>query len=77
LRISEFRTGSIERRFKFPNLPRINEEEIKAKYANGLLNIKIPKVKDEEGESRPKIRKVTIEEVPDEELIYEEAGGVI
>lgn len=73
LKISEIRTGSIERRFKFPNLPKINDDEIKAKYVNGLLTIRIPKIK--QSESKPKIRKVTIEEVPDEELIYEENAG--
>jgi HSP20 family protein len=73
IKVNEIRTGSIERRVKFPTLPKIQDDAIKANYINGLLTIKVPKAKEEE---RPK-RKVTIEDVPDEELIYEEHGGIV
>lgn len=66
IKIDEIRTGSIERRIKFPYLPKIVEEKITAKYSNGLLIVKVPK--NLEPEKKPK-RKVTIEEVPDEALI--------
>ncbi|CDR44004.1 CYFA0S13e01398g1_1 [Cyberlindnera fabianii] len=73
-KINEIRTGSVERRVKFPTLPPVVDDQIKAKYQNGLLTIRIPK--NDEKEVKPK-RKVTIEDVPDEELLYEEHGGVI
>lgn len=73
LKHSEIRAGSIERRIKFPTLPKIVDDKIKAKYLNGLLTIKVPKDNDE-SLKKPK-RKVTIEDVPDEELEYEEHGG--
>ncbi|CCH45075.1 Heat shock protein [Wickerhamomyces ciferrii] len=75
LKHSEIRSGSIERRVKFPTLPKIDDEKIKAKYLNGLLTVKIPKDNDETLK-KPK-RKVTIEDVPDEELEYEEKGGIV
>ncbi|ODQ61832.1 hypothetical protein WICANDRAFT_20520, partial [Wickerhamomyces anomalus NRRL Y-366-8] len=70
LKHSEIRTGSIERRVKFPTLPKIIDENIKAKYLNGLLTIKVPKESNDDVLKKPK-RKVTIEDVPDEELEYE------
>lgn len=72
-KVNEIRTGSVERRVKFPTLPKIQDDEIKAKYANGLLSIKVPKEKEV---TKPK-RKVTIEEVPDEELEFESHGGIV
>ncbi|KAH3680884.1 hypothetical protein WICMUC_000027 [Wickerhamomyces mucosus] len=69
----EIRSGSIERRVKFPNLPKINDENIKAKYLNGLLTIKVPKKKGLETKGK---KRVSIEDVPDEELIFEERGGL-
>lgn len=74
LKHSEIRAGSVERRVKFPTLPKIVDEKIKAKYLNGLLSIKVPKNNEDEGAKKPK-RKVTIEDVPDEELEYEEHAG--
>lgn len=74
LKHSEIRTGSIERRVKFPTLPKIIDENIKAKYLNGLLTIKVPKESNDDVLKKPK-RKVTIEDVPDEELEYEAHGG--
>lgn len=65
----EIRSGAIERRIKFPHLPKINDDDIKANYLNGLLTVKIPKKKDD-GLVKAK-RKVVIEDVPDEELVYE------
>lgn len=75
LKHSEIRAGSVERRIKFPTLPKIIDDKIKAKYLNGLLTIKVPKDNDE-STKKPK-RKVTIEDVPDEELDFEEHGGVV
>ncbi|KAH3685397.1 hypothetical protein WICPIJ_003635 [Wickerhamomyces pijperi] len=65
----EIRSGSIERRIKFPNLPKIQEDDIKANYLNGLLTVRIPKQKDD-GLVKAK-KKVTIEDVPDDELTFE------
>lgn len=75
LKIDEIRTGLIERRVKFPVLPKIVDELIKAKYMNGLLTIKVPK--NLESEKQKAKRKVTIEDVPDEELLWEEKGGIV
>lgn len=75
LKHSEIRAGSVERRVKFPTLPKIIDDKIKAKYLNGLLTIKVPKDNDE-STKKPK-RKVTIEDVPDEELEFEQHGGVV
>lgn len=74
VKVNEIKTGSIERRVKFPTFPKIDDDNIKAKYFNGLLTIKVPKVEETE---KPKLKKVTIEDVPDEELEWEEHGGVV
>lgn len=70
LKITEIKYGAFERTVKFPVLPRIKDEEIKATYSNGLLVIKVPKVSDSEEQPRPK-KRIQIEEVPDEELEFE------
>ncbi|SCW04143.1 LAFE_0H07030g1_1 [Lachancea fermentati] len=71
LRISEVKYGAFERSVKLPVLPRIKDEEIKATYCNGLLQVKIPKIKDDTTKLQPK-RRIVIEDVPDEELVFEE-----
>lgn len=69
-KISELKYGAFERSVKFPVLPRIKDEEIKASYFNGLLQIKVPKMPQD---STPKPKKVIlIEDVPDEELVFEQ-----
>ncbi|KAH3902024.1 uncharacterized protein SCODWIG_01445 [Saccharomycodes ludwigii] len=70
LKVSEMKTGAFERTIKFPVLPKIKDECIKASYSNGLLTVKIPKV---DGSSKPiPKRRIVIEDVPDEELTFEE-----
>ena len=56
---------------KFPLFPSIRDDTIKAVFSNGLLKIKVQKVfKDDE---KPKPKKIIlIEDVPDEELEFEE-----
>lgn len=71
LRISELKGGKFERSVKFPVVPRIKDEEIKATYSNGLLQIKTPKILDEDVNPQPK-RRIVIEDVPDEELLFEQ-----
>ncbi|CUS22098.1 LAQU0S04e08174g1_1 [Lachancea quebecensis] len=71
LRISELKGGKFERSVKFPVVPRIKDEEIKATYANGLLHIKTPKILDDNSQHQPR-RRIVIEDVPDEELVFEE-----
>ncbi|KAL3238335.1 heat shock protein HSP42 RNJ42_00150 [Nakaseomyces bracarensis] len=71
LKITEVKYGAFERTVKFPVLPRIKDEEIKATYSNGLLQIKVPKILDGSEKPAPK-KRIVIEEVPDEELEFEE-----
>ncbi|CCK68157.1 heat shock protein HSP42 KNAG_0A04870 [Huiozyma naganishii CBS 8797] len=70
LTITEIKYGAFERTVKFPVLPRIKDEEIKATYSNGLLQIKVPKIADPQDKPQPK-KRITIEDVPDEELEFE------
>lgn len=71
LKITELKYGAFERTVKFPVLPRIKDESIKASYSNGLLHIKVPKILDGTEKPAPK-KRITIEDVPDEELEFEE-----
>ncbi|KAG7882715.1 hypothetical protein KL938_003138 [Ogataea parapolymorpha] len=66
LRVSEQRFGSFERVIKLPSVPDVKEEAISAKFHLGMLEIKVPKLKDSEKFRKP--RKITLEEIPDEEL---------
>ncbi|KAH3671026.1 hypothetical protein OGAPHI_000737 [Ogataea philodendri] len=66
VRVSEQRFGSFERVIKLPSFPDVKEEAISAKFQRGMLEIKIPKVKASETVKKP--RKITLEEIPDEEL---------
>lgn len=70
LKITEIKYGAFERTVKFPVLPRIQDEEIKATYSNGLLQIKVPKLEITE-KPKPK-KRITIEDIPDAELEFEE-----
>ncbi|SCU96881.1 LAFA_0G08614g1_1 [Lachancea sp. 'fantastica'] len=70
VRVSELHTGKFERSVKFPVIPRIKDEEIKATYCNGLLVIKTPKILDDALQPPPR-RHIVIEDVPDEELEFE------
>ncbi|QLL31919.1 hypothetical protein HG536_0C00860 [Torulaspora globosa] len=71
LKISELRHGAFQRTVKFPVLPRIKDEEIRATYNNGLLQVKVPKIRDGSEKPAPK-KRIVIEEIPDEELEFEE-----
>lgn len=70
LKITEIKYGEFERTVKFPVLPRIKDEEIKATYSNSLLQIKVPK-QDITEKPKPK-KRIAIEEIPDAELEFEE-----
>lgn len=70
LKLSEIKYGAFERTIKFPILPRIKDEEIKAKYSNGLLQINVPKMDGSQDKPIPK-KRITIEEIPDAELEFE------
>lgn len=70
LKLSEIKYGAFERTVKFPILPRIKDEEIKAKYSNGLLQINVPKMDGPQDKPVPK-KRITIEEIPDAELEFE------
>lgn len=54
LKITELKYGAFERTVKFPVLPRIKDEEIKATYNNGLLQIKVPKIVNDTEKPKPK-----------------------
>ena len=70
LKITEIKYGAFERTVKFPVLPRIKDDEIKATYTNGLLQIKVPKQEITE-KPQPK-KRINIEDIPDAELEFEE-----
>ena len=72
VKISELKYGDFERSVEFPVLPRIKDEEIKASYFNGLLQIKVPKIPQDANKPQPK-KRIIIEDVPDEELVFETA----
>ncbi|GME67486.1 unnamed protein product [[Candida] boidinii] len=67
LKVSEQRFGAFERMIKLPSFPEIKDNDIKAKYANGLLEVKIPKDLDEKKVKKAP-KKIIIEDIPDEEL---------
>ncbi|OWB56974.1 hypothetical protein B5S28_g2894 [[Candida] boidinii] len=67
LKVSEQRFGAFERMIKLPSFPEIKENDIKAKYTNGLLEVKIPKDLDE-NKVKKAPKKIIIEDIPDEEL---------
>lgn len=71
LKIAEVKFGAFQRTVKFPVLPRIKDEEIKASYSNGLLQVRVPKIIDGSDKPAPK-KRIVIEEIPDEELEFEE-----
>ncbi|AQZ17491.1 HSP42 (YDR171W) [Zygosaccharomyces parabailii] len=71
LKVTELKYGAFQRTIKFPIVPRIKDEEIKASYKNGILQVKIPKILGESEKPAPK-KRIVIEDVPDEELEYEE-----
>ncbi|GME73595.1 unnamed protein product [Ambrosiozyma monospora] len=66
LKVSEQRFGSFERVVKLPSYPLVDESGIKAKFLNGVLEIKVPKLKNQP--AAKKIRKIELEDIPDEEL---------
>lgn len=71
LKVTELKYGAFQRTLKFPVLPRIKDEDIKATYNNGLLQVRIPKIAGSYEEPAPK-KRIVIEDVPDEELEFEE-----
>lgn len=75
LKLSEQRFGSFERIVKLPAYPGIEDTQIKAKFINGLLEIKLPKV--DESKLQKEAKKIVLEDVPDEELERESGKGYI
>lgn len=73
VKISELKSGPFKRSVKFPVLPRIDDEEIKASYSNGLLQIKVPKLPQDSQNPKPK-KRIVIEDIPDEELEFESSA---
>lgn len=71
LKVTELKYGAFQRTLKFPVLPRIKDENIKATYKNGLLQVKVPKIIDGSEKPAPK-KRIVIEDIPDEELEFEE-----
>lgn len=71
LKVTELKYGAFQRTLKFPVLPRIKDEDIKATYNNGLLQVKVPKIAGSTEKPAPK-KRIVIEDVPDEELEFEE-----
>lgn len=66
LKLSEQRFGKFERVVKLPAYPGIEDGAIKAKFKDGMLEIKLPKVDESKANIAPK--KIMLENVADEEL---------
>ncbi|ODV88265.1 hypothetical protein CANARDRAFT_26423 [[Candida] arabinofermentans NRRL YB-2248] len=75
LKVSEQRFGSFERIVKLPAFPPVDEDSIQAKFNNGLLEIKVAKVKEDHPKKTAK--KIVLEDVPDEEILRESQVGYI
>lgn len=67
LLLSERDTGAFARTLHLPSDPKIDDEKICAKFNAGLLEVTVPK---KSGETAVR-RKITIEDVDDEELLAE------
>lgn len=67
LLLSERESGAFARTLHFPADPKVDDERITAKFNAGVLEITIPKRTG----SAPSRRKITVEDVEDEELISE------
>jgi len=65
LKIGERRVGKFERKVKFPAEPVVDDENIKAKYSNGVLKVTLPKVEPVQPEKRH--IPISIEEDEEEE----------
>ena len=75
LKLSEQRFGNFQRIIKLPNYPGIEDNKISAKFNNGVLEIKLPKI--DESKIVKTAKKISLEEVPDEELERESSTGFI
>ncbi|TID18175.1 hypothetical protein CANINC_003916 [Pichia inconspicua] len=75
LKLSEQRFGKFERVIKLPTYPGIEDSEIKARFKDGMLEIKLPKIDESKVKKTPK--KIQLEEVADEELERESSSGLI
>lgn len=52
VKVSERTSGKFERHITLPSTPKLDEENIKANYTNGVLTLKIPKLSNEKSNSR-------------------------
>lgn len=52
LKVKERTSGKFERHITLPSSPKLDEENIKANYSNGVLTLKIPKLSKEKSNSR-------------------------
>lgn len=75
LKVSEQRFGHFERIVKLPAYPGIEDSKIKARFLNGLLEIKLPKV--DESKLQKEAKKIQLEDIPDEELERESGKSYI
>lgn len=67
LLVNERHTGRFARILLLPSEPKVDEEKITAKYRAGVLEVTVPKQS-----GAPTLRrKILVEDVPDEELVYE------
>lgn len=71
IRVSEQRFGSFERTVRFPMVPPLKDDGIRATFNNGLLEISVPKLAPSEHKKTK--RSIAIESVQDEELQRENA----
>jgi len=52
LKVQERTSGKFERHISLPSSPKLDENNIKANYSNGVLTLKIPKLNNEKTNSR-------------------------
>jgi HSP20 family molecular chaperone IbpA len=67
LKIHERTYGEFERKITFPEEPAVDEENIQAKFSNGLLKVTVPKIEPVPVEKKKVV--VTLDSDGDEELV--------
>jgi len=71
LKIGERRVGKFERKIRVPVEPKVNEENIRAKFLNGVLKVSLPKVEPVVVEKKKVVVTIDDEDESEQEVIEE------
>ncbi|ANB15083.1 Hsp42p [Sugiyamaella lignohabitans] len=71
LKIGERRVGKFERKVTVPAEPRVDDENIQAKYSNGVLKVILPKIQPTQAEKRRVVVSV-VDDEPEESVPEEQ-----